>query len=158
MISKDIDGNEYEVTASDLTWRPSAYGIIIHAEKILLVNENGKFHLPGGGIDLGESPEVAVLREVKEETGCTASNPRLINLASSFFSYGAEDSPPNLNHVHALLLYYSCEYVSANLNDVHLDEYEKARGLIVEWVGISKLDQIIVGTTVDWRPVVKQML
>lgn len=158
MISKDIDGNEYEITASDLTWRPSAYGIVLHENSVLLVKEKGKFHLPGGGIDIGEDPKDAVLREVKEETGCTVSNPKLINLASSFFSYGADDNPPNLQHVHSLLLYYSCEYISTNLNDVHLDEHEKAYGLTAQWVEIGKLDDIVVGTTVDWRPVIKQIL
>lgn len=158
MISKDIDGNEYEVTASELTWRPSAYGIVIHENSILLVRENGKFHLPGGGIDIGENPEVAVLREVKEETGCTVTNSKLISLASSFFSFGATDTPPNLQHVQSLLLYYSCEYVSIDANDIHLDEYETAYGLTSEWADIKNLDNIVVGTTVDWRPVVRQAL
>lgn len=49
MISKDIDGNEYEVTAADLAWRPAAYGIVIHDNNILLVKENNRFHLPGAG-------------------------------------------------------------------------------------------------------------
>ena len=158
MISKDINGNTYEVAASDLRWRPSAYGIVIHQKKILLVKEKNGFHLPGGGMDLGEDPALAVLREVREETGCTVANPKLITLASSFFSYGADDTPPNLQHFHSLLLYYSCEYQSTNLADIHLDEYEQADGLAPEWVAVSKLDDIVVGTTVDWRPVVKQIL
>jgi len=158
MISKDIDGNTYEITADELTWRPSAYGIIIHENRVLLVKEKGKFHLPGGGINIGEDPKVAVLREVKEETGCAIGNPKLLDLASSFFSYGADDNPPNLQHAHSLLLYYSCEYISNNPRDIHLDEYEKAYGLTPEWVDISLLDTIIVGTTVDWRPVIKQIL
>jgi len=158
MISKDINGNEYEVTSADLTWRPSAYGIVVHDNKLLLVKENGKFHLPGGGVAIGEDPKLAVLREVKEETGCTIIHPKLIDVASSFFSYGADDTPPNLQHVQSLLLYYLCEYVSTDPGDIHLDKYEKAYGLAAEWVDIDKLDSIIVGTTVDWRPVIKQIV
>lgn len=158
MISKDMDGNTYEVTANELIWRPSAYGIVIHENRALLVKEKGKFHLPGGGIDIGENPKNAVLREVKEETGCTVAHPKLLDLASSLYSYGADDNPPNLRHAHSLLLYYSCEYISTNPDDIHLDEYEKAYGLVPEWVDVSMLDTIIVGTTVDWRPVIKQIL
>ncbi len=158
MISKDVEGNEYEVTATDLTWRPSAYGIVIHEDKILLIKESGKYHLPGGGIDLGENPETAVLREVTEETGVTVGNTRLLDIASSLFSFGAFDSPPDLQHVHSLLIYYSCEYVSMNLDDIKLDEFEKNTDMMAEWVDITKLEKIIVGTTVDWRPVVQHLI
>lgn len=34
--------------------------------------------LPGGGIEPGESPEEAVLREIFEETGFCVANPRLV--------------------------------------------------------------------------------
>ena len=48
--------------------------------------------------------------------------------------------------------------MSVNPSDVHLDDYEKAHGLTAEWVDIDRLDTIVVGTTVDWRPIVRQML
>jgi len=156
MISKDVEGNEYEVVANDLTWRPSAYSIVIRDNAILLVKENDKYHLPGGGIDIGEDPKIAAMREVKEETGCTVRDPKLIDLASSFFSFGAFDNPPNLQHVQSLLFYYACEYVSTDTSDMHLDEYEEASGLAPEWVDLGELDAIIVGTTVDWRPVIRK--
>jgi len=158
MISRDLEGNEYEITADDLTWRPSAYGIVIRKNKILLVKERGKFHLPGGGIDLGESPDSAVLREVREETGCTVKNPKLITMASSFFSYRTSGSPPHLQHVQSLLIYYACEYIHYNPNDIHLDKYEQEAGLEMEWVDSDRLGDIPVGTTVDWRPAVRQVL
>lgn len=156
MISRDINGNKYEVSAEQLVWRPSAYGIVVHDNRILLVKEHGRYHLPGGGLDLGEDPKDGVIREVREETGSTVADPELIDLATSFFSFGADDTPPNLQHVHSLLIYYSCRYIGSNAADIKLDEYEKTYGLIAEWVDLSRLDEIKVGTTVDWRPVIRK--
>jgi 8-oxo-dGTP pyrophosphatase MutT (NUDIX family) len=157
LTSRDLQGNVYDVATSELSWRPSAYGIVIRDNKILLVIENEKYHLPGGGIELGENPAEAVLREVKEETGVTAESARLLDMASSLFSFGAYDTPPDLQHVHSLLIYYACEYVSEDAADKHLDAYEVAAGLRSEWVDVSMLDDITVGTTVDWRPVVRRL-
>ena len=53
-------------------------GIIIKDDKILLMHrrKNGQeyFVLPGGGIEVGETPEEAVAREVYEETGLKVTN------------------------------------------------------------------------------------
>lgn len=158
IVSKDICGNEYKVAVDDLVWRPSAYGIVIREGNILLVKEAGKFHLPGGGVELGEDPKEAVIREVKEESGIFVTNPKLINADSSFFTWETLDQPPKLSHVHSLLLYYICDYIGGSLDDAQLDEYEKLAGLTAEWLEVASLSDIIVGTTVDWRPVVKQIL
>lgn len=52
---------------------PAAIGIILSADKkkVLLVRrrDNGMWVLPGGGIEAGESPKEAVIREAAEETG-----------------------------------------------------------------------------------------
>ena len=52
--------------------RPGAYGIILSNQEILLTLQSKPYvelQLPGGGIDLGESPIIALHREVLEETG-----------------------------------------------------------------------------------------
>jgi ADP-ribose pyrophosphatase YjhB (NUDIX family) len=56
--------------------RIAAYALIHDEEKILLCRISkelpeweGSWTLPGGGIEFGESPEAAVVREVEEETG-----------------------------------------------------------------------------------------
>lgn len=60
---------------------PAAIAIIHHEDfqKILLVKRRDVpvWVLPGGGIDLNETPEEAVIREVKEETGLDISIERL---------------------------------------------------------------------------------
>lgn len=58
--------------------RVAAYAVIVRDEEILLcrlaerVTKDELWTLPGGGLDHGEDPRAAVLREIHEETGLTA--------------------------------------------------------------------------------------
>ena len=55
--------------------RQRATAIVERDGRVLLVRDKWRpaFMLPGGGIDEGESPEVAVARELQEETTLTAT-------------------------------------------------------------------------------------
>jgi len=70
--------------------RIGAYGIILRDGAILLcrlsaiVTGNvGKWTLPGGGIDFGEDPKDAVIREIAEETGLVARPGALADIHTS---------------------------------------------------------------------------
>lgn len=58
--------------------RVAAYALIIRDERILLtrlasrISAGEKWHLPGGGLDHGENPRDALVREIREETGLDA--------------------------------------------------------------------------------------
>jgi 8-oxo-dGTP diphosphatase len=61
--------------------------VVISEGKILLEKRKnepgkGKWSIPGGLVDLGESPEQAIIREVKEETCLEVDAPRLIDVVS----------------------------------------------------------------------------
>lgn len=62
--------------------------IIVCNGKILLEKRRsepgrGKWSVPGGLVELGESTEQAVIREVKEETGLDVENPELIDVVNN---------------------------------------------------------------------------
>ncbi len=65
---------KYESIYPNAIYRVSAKAVIKKENKILLVNEDGFFELPGGGIDHGESLEVALKRELIEEVGVKESD------------------------------------------------------------------------------------
>ncbi|MBN1358758.1 NUDIX hydrolase [Candidatus Bathyarchaeota archaeon] len=61
--------------------------IILEGDSILLEKRKnspskGKWSIPGGLVDLGETVEEAVIREVKEETGLEVYDPRLVDVVS----------------------------------------------------------------------------
>ena len=158
VTSSDIYGNTYQVATDQLSWRPSAYAIVVHEDHILMVSERGLFHLPGGGVELGETPEQAVVRDVGEETGLQVAASELVGVRTTFFTQAHKLTTAERTHVQSLLLYYSCDLLSGTLSIDGLTEDERAYGLTPEWVPVSRLDDLIVGSTVDWRPLVKKTL
>lgn len=69
------------------TLRPGAYAILARGSRVLLTCQWGPepdIQLPGGGIDPGESPTVALHREVMEETGWRISRPRRLGAFRRF--------------------------------------------------------------------------
>ena len=74
-------------------WTLGAFAIIFDAESRVLLchrRDMDAWNLPGGGVERGELPTEAVLREVKEETGLDAAIVRLLGV------YGKVDKPNTL--------------------------------------------------------------
>lgn len=55
---------------------------------VLLVDQDGQWMLPGGGVEPGESHEEALVREVDEETGLDATVGDLRSVTEQTFAHG----------------------------------------------------------------------
>ncbi len=70
----------------------AAYAVCVHDGRLLLAQLShrtgspGAWTLPGGGIDHGEEPRAAVVREVQEETGLVVELGALLDVDSVHFT------------------------------------------------------------------------
>jgi ADP-ribose pyrophosphatase YjhB (NUDIX family) len=80
-------------------------GVAFRDEAILLVQEREgeAWSLPGGWVDVGESPSEAVAREVREESGYAARAVKLLGL----YDRDRRAFPPHLWHIWKL--FFLCE-------------------------------------------------
>jgi len=84
---------------------------VFRGGELLMVREamDGKWTLPGGWADVGETPSLAVEREVQEETGLAVQAKRLVGV------YDANRLPGELPLYHAYKLLFLCEPGEGNL-------------------------------------------
>lgn len=152
---RDVFGASHDTPVSQLQWRPAAYGIATKDGAVLLLKQFGdKYDLPGGSVNIGEDPKDAVIREVQEETGITVKDPTLLGMASSLF----HDTHGSGKSYHSLLLYCKCEYGFGELSLEGLEDIEKQYVQQAEWLPMSRLDDIEISSTVDFRPYIRQCI
>jgi ADP-ribose pyrophosphatase YjhB (NUDIX family) len=151
----DVFGKEHQVAVASLTWRPSVYAIVIEDNKLLVSRQfKTKFDLPGGGVDLGEGVEEAVVRETKEETGIDVEVIKLAGVKTSIF-FSESPSRGTQDAYHSILLYYVCKKVGGELSTDGFDEDEKQYAEVAEWVSLDKLDELELASTVDYRDIIR---
>ena len=131
---KKLDGTTKMVHKKDLILRPSAYAIIMRDANILLLRlrHTGKYHLPGGGVHIGERIKDTLKREVGEETGLEIEVGTFTHFEEIFFYFD-----PSEKAYHGLFFYYICFPKSSHLiEDDQVDDFaaEKPR-----WVEIASL-------------------
>ena len=153
VICKDIKGSLSEVLVSELSFRPSVYGVIINEGKILLSRQWDGYDFPGGKIELGETIEEALIREVKEETGLGVNVGKIIVCESSFFRLPKDGKP-----VQSILIYYLCKITGGNISTDHLSENEKNYATTAEWVELTEIEKIKFYNSVDSIKIIKEVL
>ena len=73
--------------------RAGAYAVALVAGKVLVFETPHGVYLPGDGVDAAETPQDALRREVREETGYTVEAPRRVGAARQYV--GAETARTN---------------------------------------------------------------
>lgn len=123
--------------------RISAYGLLLEANEILLCRLSkgtagaGMWTLPGGGIDFGEHPEAAMVREVEEETGLSVTSTGIAGL-SSF----RQDTPDRA--FHGVRVIYHAVVVGGELRNEIVGSTD-----MCQWHPLDSLDQIEVVELVE---------
>lgn len=125
-----LDSGVYDESV-EVVYRPSARGIIIKDGKVAMVHSAmyDYYKFPGGGIEEGESPAEAMIREVKEESGLEV-------LPESIREFG---------NVHrrsrtakgGLFIQDNFYFICASRGDAgntSLDDYENEEGFALEFV------------------------
>jgi ADP-ribose pyrophosphatase YjhB (NUDIX family) len=109
-----LDGCKKMIQKSSLVLRPAVYAIVVHDGEVLLMKmlETGKYHPPGGGINVGERVEDALKREIREETGIEVEVVRFARFEELFFYYD-----PSGTAYHGLHFYYVCRPKTLGLLD-----------------------------------------
>ncbi|MBN2104744.1 NUDIX hydrolase [bacterium] len=113
--------------------RPCVTGVIYQKQNILFIRRltppgKGKWDFPGGFMEIGEHPDQALQREIREEIGCTLSHFRQLGFYPDY--YDTDKQIPILNIV------YLCQIHNDPQN--RSDEFDQWT-----WFPISDLPETI---------------
>ena len=153
VVAQDKDGNTRRVRVKELFFRPSVYGVIIKRRKILLAKQWDGYDFPGGGMELGESVNETLRREVWEETGLRVERGTVVACESSFyipqFSKG---------YFHSILMYFLCRNVRGRISIKNFDGHEKQFASRAEWVSLTDTKRIKFINSVDSLEIIRKAI
>jgi len=102
------------VSHENTNWQQSVTGVVIRDGKVLLARHTygggaGKLIIPGGYVDLGETPQAALVREFREETGVEVAPQEIIGIRFN---------------MHDWYIAFRAEYVSGEARSDHNENSE----------------------------------
>ena len=122
------------------TFKFRVSGVIIKDGKVLLVemDDAGFYCLPGGHVELGETTEEAMIREMKEETTKDTYIKKYLGNIENFFV-----NKHNVS-IHEIAFYYLMDFKDDDIND--LSRVENDEGTLVKlkfkWFDLKELDSV----------------
>jgi len=130
----------YAAEQGYMTPKVDVRGAIFRHDKVLLVKEkvDGKWTLPGGWADVGDSPSVAIIREIREEAGYDAKVIKLVGILDRE-KHGHPPYP-----FHAYKLFFLCEAISEKQDILH--EHESLES---DFFSLDNLPPLSIGRVVE---------
>jgi ADP-ribose pyrophosphatase YjhB (NUDIX family) len=119
----------FRLEAGYATPKVDVRGVAFRDEKLLLVRgvDDGRWTVPGGFADVGETPAEAVAKEVREESGCEARPVRLLGVRNA-------DRRERGPWFHGYKIFFLCELLPG--------EREPLSGLETDAVGFFAEDDL----------------
>lgn len=127
--------NNFSLQAGYATPKVDIRGAVIEDGKVLMVRElaDGKWSLPGGWADLGDSPAAMVIREIEEESGYIVMPSKLVGVFNN-------NLIEPLDFYHAYKLVFLCQRVGGQART-------SFESLDVNWFPIRELPELSLNRT-----------
>lgn len=122
--------------------RIAAYGVIVRDGRMLLAHWNwpeagiAAWTLPGGGLDPGEDPADAAIREIREETGYAARLDGLLGVSSLVIPGEERIANPGVPQ-HNLRIVYAASILGGELTFEQDGSTDEAR-----WFALDEVDAL----------------
>jgi 8-oxo-dGTP pyrophosphatase MutT (NUDIX family) len=117
--------------------RKAVRALIYDNSRILLIYSpiNSDYKLPGGGIEVNETPETALYREIHEECGLNLKN--IITKIGLINEY-RKPKEDFLDYFKMESTYYLCETIDNFFKEQKLDNYERDLQFKPVWISIEE--------------------
>jgi len=138
-------------------FRPSVYGILIEDDKILLSKQWDGYDFPGGGVEIYETLEEALVREFFEETGLKVKVLAPVYQKTSFFNPNYFEKYKG-QYWNCPMMYSLVKKIGGELSTNNFDEGEKAYADLAEWIDLEKFKDIKIINEVNPADFIKDAL
>ncbi len=138
-----------EIFLPAFTSIPAAGGVVIRDEKLLFIRRNGKWDLPKGKIDCGESAHEAAIREVAEECGIKGHQITAA-LPSTFHIYQSPSYDLFGNWILKETHWFEMSYSGSDGGTPETNENITE----IRWFGKNELKEVFANTYESLKPVI----